>query len=180
MDLTTTTTTQQITNCTSCFNQVNENDAFCTSCGYPLKGSEEEQKNFIMEKNTKEIYLEEENRQIKKSGYALYYIAAATFLSGLILYGTSKNTEVKNTILLINTILAVIYAALGFWSKKKPLAAIISGSALYALVFILNAVTSPLSIFSGIILKIFIVVNFVRGIQSAIRADKLRKELNIG
>ena len=181
MDSTTTiTTTQQITNCAACFNQVNENDAFCTSCGYPLKGSEEEQKNFIMEKNTKEIYLEEENRQIKKSGYALYYIAAATFLSGLILYGTSKNADVKNTVLLINTILAAIYAALGFWSKNKPLAAIISGSALFALIFILNAVTNPLSIFSGIILKIFIVVNFVRGIQSALRADKLRKELNIG
>ncbi|MBV8390129.1 MAG: zinc ribbon domain-containing protein [Mucilaginibacter sp.] len=178
--MTTTTTTNQITNCASCFNQINQDDAFCTSCGYPLKGSEEEQKNFIMEKNTKEIYLEEENRQIKKSGYALYYIAAATFLSGLILYGTSKNPEIKSTLLLVNTVLAVIYAALGFWSKWKPLAAIISGSALYALVFILNAVTSPLTIFSGIILKIFIVVNFVRGIQSAIRADKLRKDLNIG
>lgn len=179
MDLTT-ITTNQITNCASCFNQVNQNDAFCTSCGYPLNGSEEEQKNFIMQKNTKEIYLEEENRQIKKSGYALYYIAGATFLSGLILYGTSKDPEVKNTVLIINTILAVIYAALGFWSKSKPLAAIISGSALFALVFILNAVTNPLSIFSGIILKVFVVVNFVRGIQSAIRADKLRKELNIG
>ena len=78
MDSTTTTTTiQQITNCAACFNQVNENDTFCTSCGYPLKGSEEEQKNFIMEKNTKEIYLEEENRQIKKSGYFFHHSTLA-------------------------------------------------------------------------------------------------------
>ena len=144
-----------------------------------MKGSEDEQKNFIMIKSTKEIYLEEENIKIKRASYALYYIAGATMVWGLIACGTSKDVETKNSILIANTILALIYAGLGLWSKKKPLTAIISGFSLYILVFILNAITNPISIASGIVFKIFIVVYFIRGIKSAIEADKLKKELNI-
>ena len=132
-----------------------------------------------MLKNTKEILLHDENIKIKRASYALYYIAGATFVGGLIAYGTAKDIQVKNDVLIVNTILALIFACLGFWCKKKPLAAIIAGSSLYALVFILNAVTNPLSILGGIIFKIFIVLYFIRGIKSAIEAEKLKKELNI-
>ncbi|WP_426667167.1 hypothetical protein ACPPVU_14165 [Mucilaginibacter sp. McL0603] len=179
MELTTTHNTTESISCNSCLNQVDQNDTFCTACGYPLKGSEDEQKNFMMMKSTKEIYLHEENIKIKRASYALYYIAGATMIWGLVAYGTSKDIETKNSILIVNTILALIYASLGLWSKKKPLTAIISGFSLYVLVFILNAITDPLSIFGGIVFKIFIVVYFVRGIKSAIEADKLKKELNI-
>ena len=179
MELSTTQNISETISCNSCLNQVDQNDTFCTTCGYPLKGSEDEQKNFMMMKSTKEIYLHEENIKIKRASHALYYIAGATMIWGLIAYGTSKDVETKNSILIVNTVLALIYASLGLWSKKKPLTAIISGFSLYVLVFILNAITNPLSIFSGIVLKIFIVVYFVRGIKSAIEADKLKKELNI-
>jgi len=166
--------------CTACYTQVDQEDQFCNSCGYPLKGTEQEQERFMSVRNVKEIDLVEANIKIKRASYALYFIAGATVLMGLIMYGSSKTVEVKNDLLLINIILAAIYAGLGLWCRSKPLAAIISGASLYALVLILNAIVSPLTIVSGIIFKIFIIGYFIRGIKSAVEAEKLKKELNIG
>ena len=90
----------------------------------------------------------------------------------------STDPAIKSSLLITNLILGAIYAALGFWCTKKPLAAIISGFSLYVLIFILNAIASPLTIVSGIYFKVVIVLLFIRGIKSAIEAEKLKKELN--
>jgi hypothetical protein len=162
-------------NCGACFKQVNHDDAFCDSCGYPLKGSESEQKQFIAVRNTKEIDLEAANKKIRDAGKALYWVAGITAAFGLIYFFTSKSIPV----LLVNLILAAIFFGLGLWSKTKPLTAIISGLSLYAITIILNAIADPLSIAKGIIFKIAIIGLFIKAIKSAIEAEKLKKELNV-
>jgi hypothetical protein len=176
---TTITPAGEVAFCDSCSSQVNHEDQFCTNCGYPLKGTEEDKHKFLMDRNYKEVNLDEANRNIKKSSYALFYIAGVMALVGLIQYGTAGNAADKNAVLLVNVILAAIFAAIGFWCRVKPLAAIISGAALYALIQILNAMVDPVTIVKGIIFKIFVVVLFIRGIKAAIEADKLKKDLNI-
>jgi len=166
--------------CQSCSAQAAVDDQFCAGCGYPLKGTEEEQKTFLMNKSYKELNLDEANRQVKRASYALYYVAGATLVSGLILYGLNKDGSQSGAVLLINVMIAAIFAAIGFWCTRKPLAGIITGASLYALIVILNAVSNPLTIMSGIIFKIFIVGCFIRGIKAALEAEKLKKELNIG
>jgi hypothetical protein len=166
--------------CKSCSAEAAADNQFCTSCGYPLNGSEDEQKKFLMDKSYKELNLDEANKQVKRASHALYYIAGATLLGSLIVYGVGKDSSQSGTVLLINVIIALIFAAIGFWCPRKPLAAIITGASFYALIFILNAVSNPLTILSGIIFKIFIVGCFIRGIKAALEAEKLKKELNIG
>jgi len=166
-----------IEQCAACNVQVLNDDAFCTNCGYPLHGTNQEQRNFISIREAKEIDLSEANKKIKRASIALYVVAGTTALLGLAMVGLSKDPAAKNSLLITNLILAAIYGGLGFWCNQKPLAAIISGSALYALVLILNAIVNPLTIISGIIFKIIIIGFFVRGIKSAIEAEKLKKEL---
>lgn len=166
--------------CQSCATPATAADQFCADCGYPLKGTEEEQKRFLMDKSYKELNLDEAKKQVKRASYALYYIAGATLVGGLIFYGVNKDSSQSGTVLLINVIVTAIFAAIGFWCPRKPLAAIITGASFYALIFILNAVSNPLTILSGIIFKIFIVGCFIRGIKAALEAEKLKKELNIG
>lgn len=161
--------------CSACYNQINEDDSFCGGCGYPLKGTVEEKNNFISVRNSKEIDLADANNKIKTAGRSLYWIAGATVLSGFIFYFVNKDIN----LIIVNLILGAIYAGLGAWSQKKPLAAIISGFALYVLIFILNVITNPSSIANGIILKILFVGYFIKGIKSAIEAEKIKKELNI-
>jgi len=177
-DLTTATTPTSIF-CGACYKRVNDTDAFCDDCGYPLKGSEKDQDYFIAVRNAKEIDLEAANKAVKKAGNILYWIAGATFLSGLLFYFAGKDQAGQVDLLIVNLILTGLYAGLAVWSQKKPLAAIISGAALYAIIFLLNAVTNPASIATGIIFKIFFIGCFIKGIKSAIDAEKIKKELNV-
>ncbi|HZX57825.1 MAG TPA: hypothetical protein VFE54_03835 [Mucilaginibacter sp.] len=176
MDAQLTPITEETIYCKSCTVPVTTNDQFCAGCGYPLKGTDDEQKTFLMDKSYKELNLEEAKTQVKKARNAMYYVAGATVLGGLIFYGVNKD----GVLLLVNAILAVLFAAIGFWCTRMPLAGVITGTSLYALIFILNAVENPLTILSGIIFKIFIVGCFIRGIKAALEAEKLKKELNIG
>jgi len=165
--------------CGACYKHVNTDDAFCDNCGYPLKGTEQEQTNFIYNRSSKEIDLDEANKKINKAKHTLYWVAGATVISGFILYAVSQDAESKTDLLITNLILAFIYLALGAWSQKKPLTAIISGFALYVIVILLNAFVSPATIFSGLIIKILFIGYFINGIKSAIEAEKIKKELNI-
>jgi hypothetical protein len=171
--------TEQIIYCKSCSTQTDLNDQFCTNCGYPLKGTEEEQNKFLMDKSYKELNLEEAKRQVKKTSYAMYFVAGATMLGGLIFYKLNKD-GLGNTLLLVNSIVAILFTIIGYWCNRMPLAGVITGTSLYALIFILNAISNPLSILSGIIFKIFIIGCFIRGIKAALEAEKLKKQLNIG
>jgi hypothetical protein len=164
--------------CAACFKNITEADAFCNNCGYPLNGTDQEQRFFISERNSKEIDLDHAHKEIKKAGNILFYIAGFTLVLGSILAATSHDGQ-SSSLFITNVVLAIIFAGLGFWSRKKPLPAIISGFALYALIIILNAVVSPLTILSGIIFKIIFIGLFIRGVKSAIAAEKLKKELGV-
>jgi len=170
--------------CGCCYKPVNIDDTFCEACGYPLKGSEFEQKEFIATRNIKESDLETANEKIKKASNVLYWIAGATAVVGLLLFMIAyvkdgDNSEQVAT-LIVNLVLAIIYLALASWSSKKPFAAIVSGFSLYIIVIILSAIANPVTIAQGIIIKCIFIGYFIKGIKSAMEAEDLKKELNIG
>jgi hypothetical protein len=165
--------------CGSCYNKVNDTDAFCDNCGYPIMGTLAEQQAFVDNKMVKEIDLEDYKSKIKNAGNKLFWIAGIFAVSGFALYATGNDAEEKTNTLIGCLIISLIFVALGAWSRKKPLAALISGAGLYGIVIILGAIENPLSIISGIIWKIIIIGAFIKGIKAAIEADKINKELNI-
>lgn len=164
--------------CTCCYTKYEINDLFCKACGFPLQASEQEQKNFLSERNVKEIDLESLNEKVDSACKSLYWISGLTAISSIIIYFATQDESPIAT-LITNIILVLSFLALGFWSKHKPTAAMISGLSLYLIIIILNAVVSPLSIFSGIILKVIIIGYLVKGIKAVLEVDKLKKELNI-
>jgi len=166
--------------CRSCSAQATTDDQFCTFCGYPLTGTAEEQQQFLMDKSHKELNLEEARNQVRRASNAMYWVAGANMVGGLIMYAANHGGTEGHALLLINGIVAILFCVIGYWCSRMPLAGVITGTSLYALIFILNAVSNPLTIFSGIIFKIFIIGCFIRGIKAALEADKLKKELNIG
>ena len=46
---------QSISQCSACLTNVTANDAYYTNCGYPLKGTETEQKNFNTARDFRDI-----------------------------------------------------------------------------------------------------------------------------
>ncbi len=150
-----------------------------------VKGSEQEQNNFIYNRNSKEIDLEDANKKIKKRPLAYLILGCWRYSTNqfYILFCHKVQDAAVNllTCLVTNLIikLSYIYSFLACVEPEKPMAAIISGFALYVIILLLNAFTDPATIVSGIIIKIFFIGCFIKGIKSAIEAEKIKKELNI-
>ncbi|WP_214070466.1 zinc ribbon domain-containing protein [Mucilaginibacter sp. dw_454] len=165
--------------CAVCSKNVDINDSFCDNCGYPLKGSEMDQQTFVVTRNNHEIDLNESLKKVKMASNTLYWIAGATALFGIFSYFITDDPATKISLLIVNFILAAVYLGLGIWSKKKPFAGIVSGFSLYILVIILNTINDPATIAKGLFIKIIFIGYFIKGIKSALEAERIKKELNI-
>jgi hypothetical protein len=165
--------------CYYCSTEVVNDDVFCTNCGYPLKGSELDQKTFVARKNNVSIDLVAFDKRLKNAANSLYYLAGAFVVFGFIYFFLKMNDPDVLAYVLPNFILAIVFLVLGAYSMKKPLACIVSGLSLYVIVLILNAAANPASIFGGIIWKVIIIGYLIKGIKSAIEIEKIKKENNL-
>ncbi len=82
-------------------------------------------------------------------------------------------------VIITNLVLAGIFVALGAYTHKKPLVCLIAGLSLYVIVQILLLIVSPVTVVRGIIAKIIVIGLLIKGIQSALAIEKIKKEHNI-
>ncbi|HJP63349.1 MAG TPA: hypothetical protein VJ844_07890 [Mucilaginibacter sp.] len=165
--------------CNSCFTKIDLDDQFCNNCGYPLKGTPEEQRIFQSTRVVNEIDMADYKKKLTNAANTLYYLCGIFVIYGLITFFLKKDDDDVLAYVLPNFILAIVFVALGGYTKKKPLACLISGFSLYIIVLILNAVNSPATLIQGIIVKVIIIGFLVRGIKSAIEVDRIKKENNL-
>lgn len=165
--------------CRSCGNDVKETDSYCQVCAFPLKASKEEQDQFIYNRDYKQLELRELKRKVKNAGTTLYVIAGLNLLFGFIIYAIDPDGELATAILLTNLVVGAIFFGLAIWSKQKPVPALISGLSLYILMQLILIAADPVNIVRGIIVKVIILVYLIRGLQSALDAEKIRKEHNL-
>lgn len=166
--------------CAACHQQTTTDFTFCNNCGYPLKGTEEEQQNFMTQLTVNQIDLEEYHNKIKKGRNSLYYVAVAFAVGTLLEIAQASDQSLKVAMLIVCLIVCSIFVFLAIWSKRKPLAALVSGSALYGILIASSAIVDPLSLFKGIILKIIVIVCLINGIRAALDAEKMKKETHLG
>jgi hypothetical protein len=178
MDITTSPSNQAAL-CDSCYTIINPEDHFCNNCGYPLKGTEEEKKNFRITHIPPAFNRREYDKKLQNAANTLYYLTGVFVVSGLILFFQNKDEPDVLSYVLPNLILAMVFLVLGGYTRKKPLACIISGFALYIIIQILNAITDPKTLASGIFIKIIIIGFLIKGIKSAIEVDRIKKENNV-
>jgi hypothetical protein len=70
-------------------------------------------------------------------------------------------------VLVVNLILAALMLVLAWWSKRKPLAAILIATAIFVVVQVLGAIMDPKSLTQGILIKIVVIGVLIRGIKGA-------------
>jgi hypothetical protein len=165
--------------CDACYTDVLNDDAFCANCGYPVKGTEFEQKTFVANQQVLHIDMAEYNDKIKKAGNSLYYLSGIFLLNALFVFFTNKDSEDVLGVTLPIIILSILFLGLGGYSRKKPLACIICGLSLYVIVQVLNLIVDPVSLFRGIIFKVIIIGYLIKGIKSALELENFKKENNI-
>ena len=178
MDTTDNQTAEKIF-CDACYVKVDSNDQFCNECGYPLKGTKEEQNVFKARQAVNSIDIVDYNKKLRQAANTLYYLSGIFVLSGIIQFFVNKDDPAVLAYVLPSIILAIVFLALAGYTKKKPLACIICGFSLYVIVQILNAIADPKTIASGILIKIIIIGFLIKGIKSAIEIDRIKKESNL-
>ena len=166
--------------CYACNTIVSTNDPFCAGCGYPLKGTDFNKNTFLANRDNIHIDLDEFHKKLKRASKSLFYIAGF-FAFGLLVTLLLNKTaaDLLTATIIIYLILILMFVALGFFSRKKPLASIVSGLVLYIIIQIINFIDNPATIASGIIVKILIIGYLINGIRSAIDIEKFKKEHNI-
>ena len=95
--------------------------------------------------------------EIEKGTLAIYIFAAITLLSYLLYF--LRNTENFDWVnVAINIILIIIYFCVGLYSNQKPFTAFVTVFCIIGFVFLANLFLSSEANFSGIIIKIALIV----------------------
>jgi hypothetical protein len=180
METTTSTAQNAAAKCPVCRAKVDAQDTFCNNCGYPRKGSEHEQRMFLLKRNTQKNKLERANKKIWQATNTLFIIGA---LIGILSLGNCflSLTALRGDYgqLISQLPIAIIFVALGFWCKKRPLPAILCGFTFYLLLQILYTIVSPQTIVNGIVIKLFVIGFLINGIRAVLEAEKIKKEMNV-
>lgn len=159
--------------CDNCQTENNVATKFCPQCSFPLGGTDDERKNFRLSVSIKKQLLSDAQKKINSAKNTIWIIAGLTFLVGL-LAGFGADDFV---LMIINFILTLVYLIMAAWANKNPFSAILTAFIIYITMNVVSAFVDPSTLASGLIIKIFIIAGFIKGIRSAQEAQGYMKEL---
>ena len=137
------------------------------------------------EKNTDTIFTEEEfsmrgyDKHIRQARNAIFIAAGVLLLNVIILAATVPYSyEYLWLDFVIWGAFIAGFIVLGIWTKKKPYYAIVGGLILMGVFIVVNALIEPLSMLSGIIFKIAVVLFLTKGLGDANEAQQMKEEFD--
>jgi hypothetical protein len=166
------------TTCKACNALVKSNaQAFCSNCGYPLQGTKAEQQQFIVYREVSQVDFNAHQKRMKQAGKVLFTIAGLTLFCVLLALVVINPKRISVQFAIAEGgVMAATFLGLGFWSRKKPMPALIIGLCLYLLLIIIDAIANPQSIIQFIFFKMIVIVYLIIGIRSSWATNKLIKE----
>jgi hypothetical protein len=131
-----------------------------------------------------QIQMEGNERSIRKARNALFWAGGLIFFWEMIaMFRASEGVEPVSIVFAIA--ISGAFVALGFWTRKKPYTAIVSGLAVFiaylALVVVINGMVEGSvgvlkALLGGIIVKVIILVNLILPIKDAKELQEARKQ----
>lgn len=141
----------------------------CDKCGYPLKGTPEEQKEFSINYTLKNYDGDLSRNKVRSAQSLFFIISALTFISAFIYFILGKTHWI---FLVIDINIGLAYISFAIWSKYKAFAAIFTGSIFFISLFLLKVILIPHAI--GILVLIINITIIVFLIRTCIKAYKHR------
>ena len=163
----------QATDCENCSALVSNDQKFCSQCSFPANGSDSEKQSFRLHVSSRKRFLSDAQDKIKSSRYIMFGLAGLFLVVGLfVCFGADDFAP-----MVINIFCCIVYLILAAWCSKNPFGATLTALIIYGTLVVVNAFVEPTSLFSGIVIKIIIIVALVKGIRSAQEAQKYLGEL---
>ena len=114
------------------------------------------------------------DKPIRNARIMLFIIAAMQLLP-IFLMGNATQYE-KTITIVVSVAVALMFAGLALYTKKKPFVALLLATILFVGLIILNAILMGIStIASGIVVKIIVIVLLIMGMRNATEAEDLKK-----
>ena len=150
--------------CSICKTPMQLENKFCPECGFPENGTEREVAQFHARNAMKKNQHMDADQKIKSARNVLYVMAGIILLFGFINFFRDQDVA----LLISSVVIGIIYLALGSWTSKKPMIAILLGLLLYITNIIIDVVViGPEMILKGIIFKVLIIAYLGKGVYSA-------------
>ncbi|MEJ2003611.1 MAG: zinc ribbon domain-containing protein [Cyclobacteriaceae bacterium] len=161
--------------CSKCNTPIPGDDVFCQSCGYPERGTEDQQRSYNLRISSRKRLLADAEKKVSHGKTALLVLAGLMVLYGLIMFVTSDDVPT----LISALILSVIYVGLAIWSVKNPFGAMLTGLIVYITLWAVDILIDPSFIYRGILIKIIIISVFIKGLKSAREARALMQQIPV-
>jgi hypothetical protein len=113
------------------------------------------------------------DKKVKRARNWLFVVGLIVLVNLYYVYPFESDGQIFVAILI--SLLAGIFCALAFWTKKKPFTAILIGLILYLGLQTLVLISDPEVFFKGIIFKIFAVGGLISGMNSALESQRILK-----
>ncbi len=179
--------------CPQCNSAIAAGKIFCAFCGYPANGTTEQKNSYEAEMLIMQDELEVARRRVKTARNTLYVLACITLFFGLITAAaSSSDTEMaqqlnmpaeslKTVIIIAVAIGALLYAGLGYWSNKKPFAALLTATIIFSLSAISSITRTGYNIAAmfTFIIQIAIISALVYGVMGGNTIEKIKRKLKI-
>ncbi|MBO6880340.1 hypothetical protein [Winogradskyella sp.] len=149
--------------CSICKTPMQTENIYCPECGFPENGTDSDVAKFHARNAMKKNQHMDAGKKIRSARNVLYVMAGIIILFGVVSFFNDQDIA----LLISNVIVGIIYLALGSWTSKKPLVAILLGLLLYLTTIIISAIFEPSTLFRGLIFKIFIIAYLGAGVYSA-------------
>lgn len=168
--------TEELT-CTNCGSKVEEGNTFCSNCGFPARGTDEEKNKFLHRIKLKKDVVKDAEKKIKSVKTMLYILAGLNVVIGLFfVFGSNAYLNFADGIGFL--IAGLVFIGCAIWVNKQPLMGVLAAFGFYLFIQVLGAIVDPTTIFKGIILKIIIIGVFIKGVNSARDAKKYKEQLS--
>lgn len=143
-------------------------ERFCSKCGFPQNGSEEDQRMFIINNRRKKSEIREAKTMVTRGRNFLFIVAGLNILSFI---GGGA------TVLIIGLIISSIYLGLGFWASSKPFPALLTGLIFYITLNLFFGILDVSYLLSGLIWKIAVIGALVFAMYSVKDIENLEQEI---
>ncbi|HYF70623.1 MAG TPA: hypothetical protein VD884_20955 [Ohtaekwangia sp.] len=159
--------------CENCNTPVTSGNKYCSHCSFPAGGDEHEKRSFRLIVSSRKRLLDDAQKKIKSAKITIYILAGIFFVAGIFFWVFQEDVGT----LVVYLLMSLIYLILAAWCEKNPFGAILTAFVIYITLQVIAAFVDPVSIVSGIIIKVFIIAALVKGIRSAREAQNYRNEL---
>jgi hypothetical protein len=158
--------------CKICKTAINEEQAICNVCKYPLKGTEQEQASYVAKQVMQKSDVEESIERLKKSRNILFAVGAFYIIAPF----TPLMVTPSTFALIFSIVLGIIFVGFGLLTFKKPLLALMIPLSLTVLYYLILLLINPLYLWTGILWKMIVLLGLGYGYFSVRKSNKILKE----